>query len=690
MKKVSPLRVLLITLLLLNNDVSSAFQNPDDEAKIRKTLMDYIEGTANGEPERLRRAFHPDFNLYSTTEEGELSIWKGQDYIGRIKEGEKANRIGRIVSIDLEGLTATAKVEIAVPEHVVFTDYFLLSKYQDQWKIVHKSFSRRPFSEADKITLRNAHLDTIFSEFDRPNHPALTVLAIHEGEIVYQRAFGSTSIDSELPATVQTKFQLAGMSKHFTAFATLLLEEQGKISLSDDIRTYLSWLPIYEQPITINHLLSASSGLSDFWELKELSGWHNSDVFTRQHAIELIKRLKPAFAPGTNHLHSNTDQLLLSEIIAQASGKSYAAYLQDELFFPLGMKNTLVAEGFNQYIPDLAVSYAARDDGSFLTNPTNYGIYGPTNIYSSIADLARWELHLLDPKVGSKALVDKLYATCKLNDGSTLDSWYGRNSYAQQYYHWGHGIKEVYQIASLGGYSSNIFKFPDQGFTVIVMSSGLGYSGYLGMQLAYHFIGDEFQDPEAIDFQKLKTVKIKQKELERFEGFYWSDQSCFSRTIKLSNDTLRYVRADGRSSALLPVSKNTFQMKIPGSEVVILSFDDTEQMTFTSGDVVIRFRKTDRVSDEARLDAYAGTYYCPSLRTSYTLGLRGNQLIASHHRAGEITLQPVMKHSFEGDREFFSSIHFTDDLSKFRLDTESVKGVWFKKISLEMDGINQP
>jgi len=123
--------------------MSIATNAQDDIKAITETLMHYIEGTANGEPERLQKAFHPDFNLYSVTKEDSLKIWQGKDYVSRIKPGKKNNRIGRIISIDVENNAAIAKAEILIPNWRVFTDYFLLLKYQGSWKIIHKSYTWR-------------------------------------------------------------------------------------------------------------------------------------------------------------------------------------------------------------------------------------------------------------------------------------------------------------------------------------------------------------------------------------------------------------------------------------------------------------------------------------------------------------------------------------------------------------------
>lgn len=112
-----------------------------DLESITSTLMDYLEGTAKGEPERVKRAFHPELNLYSVANDS-LRAWYGQDYTGGIKQGKKSNRIGRIVSVDYENDAAIGKIEIIMPgPKRIYTDYLMLLKYQGSWKIIHKSYT---------------------------------------------------------------------------------------------------------------------------------------------------------------------------------------------------------------------------------------------------------------------------------------------------------------------------------------------------------------------------------------------------------------------------------------------------------------------------------------------------------------------------------------------------------------------
>ncbi len=143
--------VVIVLILFIGIDVNAQTENSKSEIEqITETLTDYIEGTANGEPDRLRKAFHPDFNLYTVTTEDSLRIRSGEKYISNVKEGEKSNRIGRIISIDYEKDAAIAKAEIVIPNWRIFTDYFLLLKYEGSLKIVHKSYTWREYPKKEE------------------------------------------------------------------------------------------------------------------------------------------------------------------------------------------------------------------------------------------------------------------------------------------------------------------------------------------------------------------------------------------------------------------------------------------------------------------------------------------------------------------------------------------------------------
>ncbi len=139
-------KLIFITIIsLLSFHGVAQTESKSEIEQISETLMHYIKGTANGEPNRLEKAFYPNFNLYTVTEKDSLRIRSGKKYISNVKKGEKSNRIGRIISIDYENNAAIAKAEIVIPNWRIFTDYFLLLKYEGEWKIIHKSYTWREY-----------------------------------------------------------------------------------------------------------------------------------------------------------------------------------------------------------------------------------------------------------------------------------------------------------------------------------------------------------------------------------------------------------------------------------------------------------------------------------------------------------------------------------------------------------------
>ena len=144
--RLSVYTVLLFCSLSLN---AQSANKPTEFELIAATIQDYMDGTGNGDPEKLRKVFHPDFNLYMVSEDS-LRIRSGEQYIAKTTPGEKSNRIGRIISIDFEKDAAIAKAEIIVPNWRIFTDYFLLMKYEGSWKIVQKSYTWRPYPKENK------------------------------------------------------------------------------------------------------------------------------------------------------------------------------------------------------------------------------------------------------------------------------------------------------------------------------------------------------------------------------------------------------------------------------------------------------------------------------------------------------------------------------------------------------------
>ena len=138
-------KTLLVLLAITSINISNlnAQSNPSEISKISATLMDYIEGSTNGQPERLKKVFHTDLNLYYIKND-ELKIWSGKKYIESTKEGKPTGENGKIISIDFENDIAVAKVQISHPKRSIpYIDYFMLTKIKGHWTIIHKMFTKR-------------------------------------------------------------------------------------------------------------------------------------------------------------------------------------------------------------------------------------------------------------------------------------------------------------------------------------------------------------------------------------------------------------------------------------------------------------------------------------------------------------------------------------------------------------------
>lgn len=533
-------------------------------------------------------------------------------------------------------------------------------------------------------------IDQLFSDFNSSDRPAVAALIIHKGEVIYKKGFGSEHLDYNSPVTPDTKFQLAGLSKNFTAFAIFLLEEQGKLSFDDDIRSYIPELPAYGKVVTIQHLLSQSSGLNGYWPLRTLSGLNYADVFTHDQAMKLIASQRTlSFDPGTDYSYTNTGQTLLAEIIERVSGQSFAAFAKTSLFDPLGMTNTLFKDNIDQYIPNIAHSYEAVE-GGFQEAPSNFGIAGPSNLYSTIEDLSKWELNLINPKVGSKAMIRKMNTPAKLKNGTLLNPSYGTVTLGHQLMHAERGVPKIYQTGTLGGYNSSIFKFMEQEFTVIVLSSGIPYNGYLGMGAAYLFLEDQFTGPASIDFQSLKSKKLSTKKMEKHMGSYWDWKGSSARSIIVRADTLRYARGPGNDSPLIPLSDNRFQMIAPGDERIYVAFktvNGQKRMEFSieKSDPLVfsQYEPITYSSDE--LNQFTGTFHCEALSTVYQFNLKEDRLTASHLRNEDVTFTPIKTDLFDASAGYFGAIKYERDsagtIQGFWIQVDEVRNLWFEKIS---------
>ena len=174
------------------------------------------------------------------------------------------------------------------------------------------------------------------------------------------------NLEYDIPITPSTIFHMASVSKQFTAFAIASLAQQGKISLSDDIRKHLPEVPDFGKTITINHLIHHTSGLRDQWNLLMIAGWRLDDVITKDHILKMVSRQKELnFDPGAEYMYSNTGYTLMAEIVARVSKKTFAEWTKENIFVPLEMSNTLFYDDHEKIVRNRAYSYDIGDNNGY-------------------------------------------------------------------------------------------------------------------------------------------------------------------------------------------------------------------------------------------------------------------------------------------------------------------------------------
>ena len=264
------------------------------------------------------------------------------------------------------------------------------------------------------------NFDSIFSRWNNKQVPGLVAGVISNGKIIHLKGYGVANIEHGVKITPQTKFQLGEMSKQFTTLAILLLKEQGKISLNDDIRKYITELSDYTHTITINHLLNHSSGLYDINRINNLING-SLNISTQVEAIKLITSQKIlAFTPGTDFSfhESVTESVLMAEIVAKVSGQSFADFVKTNIFDPLGMKNSIIRDDNNTIISNVAQPYRKDENKDYKKHEVNSSVVGAINAYSTAEDLAIWYLNFTNPKGNLGNLIQKLNNPVQLSNGN--------------------------------------------------------------------------------------------------------------------------------------------------------------------------------------------------------------------------------------------------------------------------------
>ncbi len=528
-------------------------------------------------------------------------------------------------------------------------------------------------------------LDELFKPWTRAGSPGAAVAVIQHGRLVFEKGYGLANLEYDIPVTPQSVYHVASVSKQFTAMALVLLEQDGKLSLEDDVHKYLPELPEYGHPITLRQLLQHTSGIRDQWQTLALAGWRLDDVITQKQILRVLFRQKELnLAPGTKHLYSNGGYTLAAEVVARVSGMPFPAFCQERIFRPLGMTRTHFHDDHRRIVRERAYSYEKSPYG-YEAAPLNYANAGATSLFTTPTDLVRWLDNVREPKVGGRAAVERLQEQAVLADGKKLDYALGLAIGQSR------GLRTISHGGGDAGYRSFVLWFPEPELGVAVVSGLASFdSGGTAHKVAQIFLGEktsaEERDPSAppAPEKPRQYITLAPSVLDQYVGHYRTEVGLEADVRREGGKLLGEVPGSGLQE-LLPVSTNRFVLALGSAEVEFLvQKEGPMRLKFRQeGTTIMGERIAVNPQKPARLDEYQGTYWSDELETEYTITCRDGKLAANHIRHGEIALAPSGKDRFTSREWFMPEVVFLRDgsnsVSGLKLGGGRVTGIRFTR-----------
>lgn len=376
-----------------------------------------------------------------------------------------------------------------------------------------------------------------------------SILIARDGQPIVSKSYGMANVELGVPNTPTTVFRLASLTKQFTATAIMMLQERGKLSVNDPISKYLTDCPESWKSITIRHLLTMTSGIPGVTAL-ELGPLRGLPVPWDQW-LEATKKKPMDFAPGEDFKYANSGYTLLGFIIERVSGKSYGEFLQENIFAPLGMKQSGYEDPL-RIIKNRATGYRQLP-GDPITNVPYAEVirlYAAGGIYSTTEDLLRWDQALNTNKLLSQKSLDEMYTPFRemLPGKGYAYGWWTSQKF---------GRREIAHGGNLAGFITYIARFPSDRVTVIVLSNnGRGSSGKICNVLSAIVFGAPYEIPK-----ERRPVPVESSVLDQYVGQYQFQHPRATYTITRENGKLMMEEPGFPKAEMFAESETDFFLK---------------------------------------------------------------------------------------------------------------------------------
>lgn len=487
-----------------------------------------------------------------------------------------------------------------------------------------------------------AYIDSIFAGLRGSKGPGCAIGVKWDGQPARIRAYGLASLEYEIPITGETIFNAASMGKQFTAAAILLLADEGRLSLDDDVRKYVPDLPAYDATITLRHLIHHTSGLRDAWELLWLAGGRDDDPTEWEDFLAMVTRQRALnFSPGTQHLYSNTGYALLALVVQRAAGQSLRDYVAARITGPLGMTRSRFRDSRFEVIAASATGYVGIRGARWGIAPYVQDVYGSGNFFTTVGDMLAWYEQLGSYRDG--LFLRFAQQRGRLDSGDSIPYSMGLDVGTFR------GTRYVAHGGNAMGASAYGMRFVDRGLSVVTLCNGREIDSFtLTRQTAGLFVPPAAVSAPAAPAAPAPIVTLTAPQLERWVGVYYDPVTLATRRIAVRDGRLVWAR--GAGTPLDAVAENRFRFP-PGQPAEVyfppVRAGNPQEMHLISGGSATVYQKADAfVAPAGGLAGYAGKYRSDELDVTLTIAPTRDGITFSTPGSWSFDAEPVFRDAF--------------------------------------------
>lgn len=465
--------------------------------------------------------------------------------------------------------------------------------------------------------------------------PGCAVAVSLKGQTVFENAFGLAEIEHDVPNTAQTIFESGSVAKQFVAASLVLLQQEGKLNLDDQVRKYVPELPDYGAPLTIRHLLNHTAGLRDWGSVMALTGaGRGNRVITQELALDVIFRQKALdFKPGDEYSYSNSGYQLAALIVERVSKQKLAAFTEERFFKPLGMTKSSWRDDYQRLVPGRAQAYSRQGQKTpWQLNMPIMSVYGNGGMLTTVGDWMKWNAMLESRSMGAP-LVEALETQGVLNNGRKIS--YALGLVVDTY----KGMKDISHGGSTAGYQTFLARYPDHKVSVGVLCNGTAPSAG-GIAAS---ITDEIFGPFSPPPPQPEGVKVAEEQLQKFVGLWRNEKTRMPGRFTREGNVLRL-----NGTALRPFEDGSFLL---GSTRIEFKTDKdgkpiSGESVGSDGTVTRYIAEKEWTPTSAELATLAGDWYSEEAQATFTFLVEGSNAFVVQRPLTKLPLRPLYNDHF--------------------------------------------